>query len=67
MSSSPNDTRNSMIAAALILVIVGLALHFMPQMMMGIARHSTVLAAIFVFVPFLAFFLVLWLRAKYKK
>jgi hypothetical protein len=67
MSANPNNARNSLIAAALILVIVGLALHFMPQMVMGIARHSTVLAAIFVFVPFIAFFLVFWLRAKYKK
>ena len=67
MSDRPNATRNSMIAAALILVIIGLALYFMPQMMLGIARQSTPLAAIFVFVPFVAFFLVLWMRAKFKK
>lgn len=67
MSVNPNETRNSAIAAALILVIAGVLLYFMPSIVLGIGAFSPTLGFAAGAVIILAFFAVFWLRSKYKK
>lgn len=67
MTEDKHETRNTAIAAAVILVVAGLALYFMPKIVLGIGAYSPVLgfaagAAIILF-----FFVIFWLRSKYKK
>jgi hypothetical protein len=67
MTDDKNETRNTAIAAALILVIAGLALYFMPKIVLGIGAFSPVLGAAAGAAIILAFFLIFWLRSRYKK
>jgi hypothetical protein len=67
MTEDKNETRNTAIAAALILVIAGLALYFMPKIVLGIGAFSPVLGAAAGAAIILAFFLIFWLRSRYKK
>jgi len=67
MTEGKNETRNTAIAAAIILLVAGLALYFMPQIVLAIGAFSPVLgfAAGIAIIMFL--FVVFWLRSKYKK
>lgn len=67
MTEGKNETRNTAIAAAVILLIAGLLLYFMPKIVLAIGAYSPTLgfAAGIAIVMFL--FLVFWLRSRYKK
>lgn len=67
MTGDRNETRSAVIAAALILVIAGVALYFMPRIVLGIGAYSPVLGFAAGCVIVLAFFLVFWLRSKFKR
>lgn len=61
------DTRNSLIAAAVILFGFGIVAYYMPTVMLAVGEVSTV-AAGFIAVAFvLAFFLVFYLRGKSRR
>lgn len=62
-----NETRNSAIAAALILVVFGALFYFMPIIMLAVGPYSHVLAALIAIIFVMAFFAVFWLRAKAQK
>lgn len=59
-----NSTRNSAIAAAVIMGGFGLAAYFMPTVMLAVGEVSTVAAAFIAVAFVLAFFLVFYLRGK---
>lgn len=67
MAEDKHETRNTAIAAALILLAAGAAIYFMPKIVLGIGAYSPLLgfAAGIAIIMFL--FLVFWLRSKYKK
>jgi hypothetical protein len=67
MAPDKHETRNSAIAAAIILVVVGTALYLMPKIVLGIGAHSPVLGFIAGVVIIMFLFVVIWLRSKYKK
>ncbi|MDB5525760.1 MAG: hypothetical protein JWM58_3523 [Rhizobium sp.] len=67
MTDDKHETRNTMIAAAVILLTAGLALYFMPQIVLGIGAYSPVLGFIAGAVIILFFFAIFWLRSKYKR
>ena len=67
MNVDKNENRNTIIAAALILVIAGGALYFMPSIVLGIGTYSPALGFAAGVAIILAFFVVFWLRSKYKK
>jgi membrane protein implicated in regulation of membrane protease activity len=60
-------TRNSAIAAALILGGFGLAAFFMPTIMLALGEISPLLAGFVAIAFVLAFFGVFWLRARNKR
>lgn len=59
--------RSSAIAAAIILLVTGAALYFMPDIVLWIAKFSPALAAIVGGALIGAFFLVFWIRSRYQK
>lgn len=67
MTDDKRENRNTMIAAALILVIGGAALYFMPRIVLGIGAFSPALGFVTGLAIILFFFVVLWLRSRYKK
>ena len=60
------ETRNSAIAAALILGGFGLLFYLMPTIMLAVGEQSTAVAGILAIVAVFGFFGVFWLRARYK-
>ncbi|RWL50078.1 MAG: hypothetical protein EOR60_01580 [Mesorhizobium sp.] len=58
------DTRNAAIAAAVILLVFGLAAYFLPAIMLAAGKVSTVLAAVIAVVFTVGLFVVLWLRGR---
>lgn len=58
------STRNSLIAAALILGGFGLVAFLMPRIMLSVGEVSTVAAGFIAFAFVAAFFLVFYLRGK---
>jgi uncharacterized protein YjeT (DUF2065 family) len=56
-----------MIAAALILVISGAALYFMPSIVLAIGNYSPVLGFAAGGAIVLGFFVIFWLRSRYKR
>ncbi|TGQ16391.1 MULTISPECIES: hypothetical protein [unclassified Mesorhizobium] len=58
------DTRNAAIAAAVILLVFGLAAYFLPAIMLAAGKVSTVLAAVIAVVFMVGLFVVLWLRGR---
>ncbi len=60
-------TRNSAIAAALILGGFGLLAFFMPTIMLKLGEISPALAGVVAALFVLAFFGVFWLRARSKR
>jgi hypothetical protein len=67
MTGDKNETRNTAIAAALILVIATAAFYYTPNIVLGIGAYSPVLGVAAGVAIILAFFAVFWLRSKYKK
>ena len=61
------SSRNSAIAAAIILIGFGLIAFFMPNIMLFLGERSPVMAGIVAVAFVLAFFLVFWLRARQQK
>jgi hypothetical protein len=62
-----NETRNAMIAAAVILAVFGLGAFFLPSIMLAAGERSLWLAG-FIAIGFIAaFFLVFWLRGRYRE
>lgn len=60
------QSRNSAIAAAIILVGFGLVAYFMPTIMLAVGEWSTAAAALVAAAFVAAFFLVFWLRGRAK-
>jgi hypothetical protein len=67
MTENGNQTRNNAIAAAIILLVAGVALYFMPRIVLGLGEISPLLGAAAGAVIVLGFFLVFWLRSRFKK
>ncbi|MGV3552285.1 hypothetical protein [Rhizobium sp.] len=67
MTENGNQTRSNAIAAAIILLASGVCLYFMPQIVLGIGKTSPVLGAAAGAAIILSFFLVFWLRSRFKK
>ncbi|MGF0539194.1 hypothetical protein ACQQ2Q_14455 [Agrobacterium sp. ES01] len=65
--SNADQNRSSAIAAAIILLGAGVALYFLPQLVLWIAEFSPILATIVGGLVILSFFGVFWLRARYKR
>jgi hypothetical protein len=61
------DTRNAAIAAAVILLVFGLAAYFLPTIMLAVGKVSTVLAAVVAVVFMVGLFVVLWLRGRSQR
>ncbi|AZO13291.1 MULTISPECIES: hypothetical protein [unclassified Mesorhizobium] len=61
------DTRNAAIAAAVILLVFGLAAYFLPAIMLAAGKVSTVLAAVIAVVFMVGLFVVLWLRGRSQR
>ncbi|MBZ9988024.1 hypothetical protein LB572_13070 [Mesorhizobium sp. BH1-1-5] len=61
------DTRNAAIAAAVILLLFGLAAYFLPTIMLAAGKVSTVLAAAIAVVFMVGLFVVLWLRGRSQR
>jgi len=61
------DTRNAAIAAAVILLVFGLAAYFLPAIMLAAGKVSTVLAAIIAVIFMVGLFVVLWLRGRSQR
>ncbi|TJV71719.1 MAG: hypothetical protein E5X76_14940 [Mesorhizobium sp.] len=61
------DTRNAAIAAAVILLVFGLAAYFLPTIMLAAGKVSTVLAAVIAVVFMVGLFVVLWLRGRSQR
>jgi protein-S-isoprenylcysteine O-methyltransferase Ste14 len=60
-------TRNSAIAAAVILICFGVFAFFLPNIMLFVGERSPVAAGVIGVVFVLAFFLVFWLRARQQR
>ena len=67
MTENGNQTKNNAIAAAIILLVVGAALYFMPAIVLGLGEISPLLGAGAGAVIVLAFFILFWLRSRFKK
>ncbi|TPJ25329.1 hypothetical protein [Mesorhizobium sp. B2-7-2] len=61
------DTRNAAIAAAVILLLFGLAAYFLPVIMLAAGKVSMVLAAVIAVIFMVALFVVLWLRGRSQR
>ena len=67
MTENGNQTKNNAIAAAIILLVVGAALYFMPAIVLTLGKVSPLLGAAAGAVIVLAFFILFWLRSHLKK
>jgi hypothetical protein len=67
VTDNKNETRNNAIAAAIIMLVAGLAIYYMPQIVLGIGAYSPVLGVAVGSAIIFAFFLVFWLRSRFKK
>ncbi len=67
VSDPKAESRSQAIAAAVILVVAGLVLYFMPTIVLGLSNYSPYLAAGVGACLILAFFVVFWLRARYQR
>lgn len=61
------ETRNSAIAAAIIMIGFGLLFYFMPTIMVAVGNFSPFAAALLAVGVMAAFFLVFWLRTKSRR
>ena len=60
-------TRNSAIAAAIILFGFGITAFYMPTLMIAVGKVSTVAAGIMAAAFVAAFFGVFWLRGRFRR
>ena len=67
MTENGNQTRSNAIAAAVILLAAGAALYSMPKIVLALGEISPLLGAAAGALIVLAFFLVFWLRSRFKK
>lgn len=67
MTENGNQTRSNAIAAAIILLVAGTGLYFMPQIVLGLGQYSPILGFAAGAVIILCFFLIFWLRSRFKK
>ena len=67
MANEVKSDKSSAIAAAIILVVVGAALYFLPRIVLWIGGYSPALAVIVGAVIIAAFFLIFWVRSRYQK
>jgi hypothetical protein len=67
MSAGKDETRNTAIAAAIILLVAGLALYFMPKIVLAIGTFSPALGFVAGIAIIMFLFVVFWLRSKFKK
>lgn len=67
MTEDRNETRNNAIAAAIILLVAGSALYFMPNVVLWIGNYSPMLGAAAGGLIILGFFMIFWLRSRFKK
>lgn len=61
------EAKSQAIAAAVILVSIGLVIFFLPTIVMWIAQFSPVLAVVIGSLLLLGFFAIFWLRARYQR
>ncbi len=61
------QTRNSLVAAAIILAGFGLAAYFMPAIMLWLGEISPVAAGLVAFVFVFGFFGLFWLRGRSRR
>lgn len=61
------NNRSSAIAAAIIILGVGIMLFVLPKIVLWIGDYSPVLATILGSLVILSFFLIFWLRARYQR
>jgi protein-S-isoprenylcysteine O-methyltransferase Ste14 len=67
MNTPEKKDRSPAIAAAVILVVVGVGFFILPKIMLWLGTYSPWLAATFGALFVLAFFLIFWLRARYQR
>ncbi len=60
-------TRNTAIAAAIIMLAFGLVAFYMPSIMLALGERSPLAAGAAAIIFVAAFFLVFWLRARSQK
>lgn len=61
------ENRNSMIAAAIIMVVFGVTFYYLPAIMMAVGQVSTVAAALIVGLFLFGMFIIFWLRGRYQR
>jgi hypothetical protein len=61
------ESRSQAIAAAVILLCVGLVIYFLPTLVLWIGNYSPVLGFVVGAALLLCFFLIFWLRARYQR
>lgn len=64
-----NDRKQTspLLAAAIIIIAVGLLFYVMPKIMVWLAEFSPWLAAAFGTLAVLSFFMIFWLRARHQR
>ena len=67
MSADQHKPRSPALAAAVIMLSIGLLFFLMPKIMLWLGNYSPWLAAVFGTFAVLAFFLIFWLRARYQR
>ncbi len=67
MAADQQKPRSPAVAAAIIMLAVGLLFFIMPKVMLWLGEYSPWLAAAFGALAVLAFFLIFWLRARYQR
>jgi hypothetical protein len=61
------ESRSQAIAAAVILLSVGLVIYFLPTLVLWIGNYSPALGFAVGAALLLGFFLIFWLRARYQR
>lgn len=61
------DTRNSLAAAAWLMIIFGFGAFYMPSIMIAVGNYSTVAAGAIAILYVAAFFMVFWLRGRSQR
>ncbi|OBZ95255.1 hypothetical protein ADU59_11735 [Pararhizobium polonicum] len=67
MNAPEQKDRSPAIAAAIILLVVGVGFFVLPKIMLWIGDFSPLLAGAFGGLFVLGFFLIFWLRARYQR
>ncbi len=66
MTYKPDSNRSSAIAAALILLVVGVAFYFLPPLVLWLSEFSPYLAVAVGSLIVLGFFLIFYVRSRYQ-